>query len=214
MQKPEYILKRSPKRKTIGISIGRDNVVVVSAPVKTPLSSIEKFVAKKSGWINKHLSHNSSVRAAFQDVIEGRAVLVAGAKTPLIISDRNVFSLSAVCVTSLAKLKKLYIDNLGGEFYEMLKSISARTGLKYSSAGLRTYKSRWGCCSKDKALEFNYKLLMLPREIWEYVIVHELCHTLHMDHSRKFWECVRAFLPDYSKRRKALKEYSFLCPMY
>ena len=208
-----YVLKRSA-RKTISISIQSDNSIIVRCPQKTKIERVEQFLYEKREWIEKHLNKNGIVNNYFSDVINGKAVLVKGEQVPLSFGSRNSFSMQGVCLTSLNKIKKVYVDNLGEEFFDLLNSISEQTNLKYSKATFRDYKSRWGCCNTKKELSFNYKLLMLPKRIWVYVIVHELCHTKYMNHSAAFWNLVAAYLPDYKTSLKLIKRFSFVCAMY
>lgn len=200
MSKFNYILKRSV-RKTISISIQSDNSIIVRCPQKTKIERVEQFLEEKSGWIEKHLSKNAQLNERFSAVINGEAVLIKGEQVPFMVENG-------------AKLKKFYVTSIGEEFYDLLKDLSARTNLAYSKVSFRDYKSRWGCCNAKKELTFNYKLLMLPKDIWVYVIVHELCHTRYMNHSAAFWNLVAACLPDYKKTLKKIKQYSFLCAMY
>lgn len=72
---------------------------------------------------------------------------------------------------------------------------------------LRSYRSQWGSCSKTARIGFHYKLCLLPKPLADYVIVHELCHTVHFNHSRSFWGLVETFCPDYRACRKALGQY-------
>lgn len=71
---------------------------------------------------------------------------------------------------------------------------------------IKEQKTCWGSCSSKRNLNFNWKLLMAPLEILDYVVVHELCHLKYMNHSRDFWNCVGEILPDYAVRRQWLKE--------
>ena len=212
--KYDYVLKRSAARKTISISIRSDNSIVVSCPQRTPIDKIERFLAEKSGWIERHLRKNEQLNEKFCAVIEGRTLLIKGEEVPFRLSDKDEFNESSVCLTSISEIKKFYIKNFSGEFIRLLNEISERTGLYYTKASFRSYKSRWGCCNKKRELTFNYKLLMLPKDIWVYVIVHELCHTRYMNHSAAFWNCVYSYLPDYKKRVAKIKRYSFICSMY
>ncbi len=212
--KYEYVLKRSARRKSIGISLLTDNTIVVSAPLKTAVADIEKFITEKSAWLDKHIAINDGIDNRFSAVKEGKAVLVKGNPVDLIKGNKNSFSSGLIVFTSPEGLKKMLVKNVGGEFFSMLDEISKATGLRFSKAAFRSYKSRWGCCNRKKELYFNYKLLMLPQDIWVYLIVHELSHTLHMNHSASFWNCVASYLPDYKARRKKLREYSFVCSMY
>lgn len=196
----DYILKRSA-RKTISISIQSDNSIVVRCPQKTKIERVEQFLEEKRDWIEKHLSKNGRRNEQFSAVINGETMLIKGEEVPFKFENGD-------------NLKKFYVDNFGEQFSELLNDISARANLAYSKVSFRDYKSRWGCCNAKKELTFNYKLLMLPKNIWEYVIIHELCHTKHMNHSAAFWNCVAALYPNYNNAVRELKRYSFLCTLY
>ena len=79
-------------------------------------------------------------------------------------------------------------------------------GVTYGRITLREQKTRWGSCSSKGNLNFNWKLALMPDEILDYVVVHELAHRMEMNHSDKFWKIVEPVLPDYRERRKGLKE--------
>ena len=79
-------------------------------------------------------------------------------------------------------------------------------GVSYGSITVREQKTRWGSCSAKGNLNFNWKLVLMPEEILDYVVVHELAHRLQMNHSTEFWDEVDKILPDYRKRRQWLKE--------
>ncbi len=81
-------------------------------------------------------------------------------------------------------------------------------GISYGRITIREQKTRWGSCSGRGNLNFNWKLTLMPPEILDYVVVHELAHRKEMNHSRDFWKIVEQVLPDYQKRRKRLKELS------
>lgn len=79
-------------------------------------------------------------------------------------------------------------------------------GVSYNRVSIKDVKSRWGSCSADGNLNFNYRLVSFPMEILDYVVVHELCHRLHMNHSKDFWNEVERVIPDYKEKRAWLKE--------
>jgi len=80
-------------------------------------------------------------------------------------------------------------------------------GFPFSKLAIRNQVSRWGSCSKKGILNFNYKLLFIPRELADYVVVHELCHLKHFNHSKDFWKTVENILPDYKISFKELRRY-------
>lgn len=83
----------------------------------------------------------------------------------------------------------------------------ALTGGSYERITVRGQKTRWGSCSSRGTLSFNWKLMLAPPAILDYVVVHELCHLTHMNHSREFWQAVERVLPDYKERRRWLREH-------
>jgi len=80
--------------------------------------------------------------------------------------------------------------------------------LKFNKIVIKNQKTKWGSCSKKKNLNFNYKLLFLPKKLADYIIVHELCHLQEMNHSYKFWKLVGKAFPSYKEVRKELKKVS------
>jgi predicted metal-dependent hydrolase len=79
-------------------------------------------------------------------------------------------------------------------------------GFKYKKINIRRQKTRWGSCSKKGNLNFNYKIIFLPENIRNYIIVHELCHLKEFNHSKRFWDLIAKIIPDYRKIRKELKK--------
>ena len=88
------------------------------------------------------------------------------------------------------------------------------TGLHPREVKASNAKARWGSCDAEHAIKLNWRLSMLPTDLQEYVIVHELCHIAHLDHSPAFWREVEKVLPDQAARKKRLKEFSFLTLLY
>ena len=83
----------------------------------------------------------------------------------------------------------------------------AFTGGHYTLITIRDQKSRWGSCSSRGTLSFNYRLMFAPLKVLDYVVVHELCHLTHMDHSRNFWNMVERIMPDYRIYKQWLREH-------
>ena len=79
-------------------------------------------------------------------------------------------------------------------------------GFKFERIAIRAQRTRWGSCAKDGNLNFNYKMMYLPREIMDYIIVHELCHLDQFNHSKRFWFLVSEIIPDYKELRRKLKK--------
>lgn len=93
---------------------------------------------------------------------------------------------------------------------ERVAYFASRIGVTYNRITIRNQKTRWGSCSSKGNLNFNWQLVLLPREILDYVVVHELAHRKEMNHSAAFWAEVERELPDYRERRRMLKEYTIV----
>lgn len=204
----KYQLIRS-SRKTICISIHNNNVMV-RAPLRTSIESIEDFICKKKDWILKQLSNDT----IYDDLSGYKYVLVKGDRIPLKFGDENKIESDCVKIKKLSDLNKLYTQAFGGEFLKLFYEICDISGLKAKSVSFRSYKARWGCCDSGKRIIFNYKLLMLPVELWRCVIVHELCHTLFMDHSKNFKLLACSVIPNYNALHKTLKKYGAVTRLY
>ena len=83
---------------------------------------------------------------------------------------------------------------------------AARMGVTFEAVSIRNQKTRWGSCSSEGKLSFNVRLMLMPSKVAEYVVIHELCHRVHMDHSREFWAMVAQYDPDYQEAVRFLKE--------
>lgn len=105
------------------------------------------------------------------------------------------------------KLKKFYISSCKKVVAERIKIYQGQLGVKPKTIEIDESKTKWGSCNSDKKITFNYKLAMAPIEAIDYVIVHELCHLLHMNHDRSFWRRVGSILPDYKKRQELLARF-------
>lgn len=206
--KIDYEIIRS-NRKTLCISVKEDKVMV-RAPYAMPQFKIESFVLQKRKWILSKLD-DCSIDG---ELLNYKKIYVKGALLPLFLGDCNVITDSCVTVKSLSDVKKLYLKQFSEEFLSLFYSVCQSCCLSPKSVGFRAYKARWGCCDSKGQIVFNYKLLMLPKILWQCVIVHELCHTVFMDHSKKFHSLAGTIMPNYDEVHKKLKKYSCVCRLY
>lgn len=172
-----YKLVRS-NRKTLAVEIKGDGQVIVRAPYRISKREIERFVTEKADWIEKHL----------KTIRERQAARPA------------VKKLTAAEIQELA-------DVAMKDFPERVRRFAPQVGVTYGRITIRNQKTRWGSCSSKGNLNFNCLLMLAPSEVRDYVVVHELCHRLEMNHSPRFWAEVERILPDYKARIKWLKEH-------
>lgn len=208
-----YSLKRTARR-SISVKIIDGNQVVVTAPKRTSISEIENFLNSKSAWIKRHIAKNLKDREFLGGVTSYKTLLICGSEVAFEIGECDSFSEDLVRVKNVKRLKKLLCDNLGSAFLKEFKEISQLSRLNPRSVSFKNYKSRWGCCDRNANIIFNYKLLMLPVGLWRYVILHELCHTVYMNHSPAFYALLSSFMPEYKQKQRDLKRYSAVARLY
>ena len=175
-----YTLVRS-SRKSCAISIDQDGQITVRVPICTSEKEISHLLIEKRLWIiTKYLE-----------------VLEQQKSRP--VSDLTDAQRSA--------LEKRYINAAKEYFPKRAAYFKQFTGGSYNRITIRDQKTRWGSCSAKGTLSFNWRLMLAPPAILDYVIVHELCHLTYMNHSAAFWNKVESVYPDYRAARKWLKDH-------
>ncbi len=122
------------------------------------------------------------------------------------MQDQIIF-LSPSETRRLRAFEKRYREAARNIIRERVEHYHPLTGGNYNSITIRDQKSRWGSCSSRGTLSFNYRLIFAPPDVLDYVVVHELCHLTHMNHSKDFWRMVESIMPDYRVHKKWLKEH-------
>lgn len=107
----------------------------------------------------------------------------------------------------LQTMEKRYRNSARDIFTKRVAYYHQFTGGNYTSITIRDQKSRWGSCSSRGTLSFNYRLVFAPPKVLDYVVVHELCHLTHMNHSKDFWNLVGQVMPEYKEYKKWLREH-------
>ena len=228
----EYEVRRSKRRrKTVQITVDRGSVQV-AAPTATPDSELRDFVRKRASWI---LSHTSS------EVLEASPKLfVSGETLPYL--DRDVPLTVEFAAVSSPEVRfdhsgfriAVAPSLVGDERYESIRQAVVgwyraraaerlgglverwwpRLGRGEKSRVLvRDQRRRWGSCSSDGTLRFNWRMMMLAPPLIEYIVVHELAHLTHPNHSADFWGLVSEAMPDSQQRRKRLREAGTSLPL-
>ena len=162
-------------RKTLAIQINPDLSVTVRAPMYAPQSDIERILREKEGWIQKHIE---KIREQEEKKKETQGE-----------------SMEREYLTN-EEIKKL-ADKALQHIPKRVSYFAKQIDVTYGKITIRNQKTRWGSCSSKGNLNFNCLLMLMPPEVIDYVVVHELCHRNQMNHSKAFWKEVEKILPNY-----------------
>ncbi len=219
-EKVPYLIKCNPRARRIILKVKSDGIVVVSPPHTDP-HIIHRFVNEKEDWIREKLACQQRKPIIEKKYDTGESLLYLGSSLPLTVSYGKRFhgeviqsgihlmipdGLSSQQHLNSVKTSYLFLlkQTLFGISHEMVPKWSTRIGVQIPQVKFGNQKTRWGVCT-PKGIILNIRLAMAPMELIEYVIVHELCHLVHHNHSKKFWDLVGQMLPDYQNRRDHLK---------
>ena len=203
---------RSPKRKTVAIKIQKGKVFVI-VPECLTMTAIESLVAKKNRWINEKLAIQKEIIAIKpKEFVSGEAFSYLGRNHPLKIEsglypviklhqDELVVSVRDKTADNGPTIKQLlikwYKQQAESELRDKTEKYSRIIGANPSFVTIKSFKSRWGSCSIAGGIQYNWKIIIAPDWIVNYVVIHELCHILHHNHSPAFWKAVERYCHDY-----------------
>ena len=171
------LLVRS-SRKTLAVQIRTDGTVIARAPLRMPKDRILCFLSEKASWIRMQ---------------QGK------------MQEREKMRQQARIHLDAAQEKELR-ERAKSVLAQRTAYFARQIGVTYGRITVRDQKTRWGSCSQTGNLNFNFRLILAPLEVLDYVVVHELCHRRQMNHSAQFWQEVAQVLPDYRKRKAWLTE--------
>lgn len=169
------------RRKTCAVSISAEGKITLRLPLRTSESQIRRLLLDKQHWIITH----------YLEAVQRAA-------------NRPVSNLTDA---QRIALEKRYIAAAKDYFPKRTAYFAPITGGNYQRITIRDQKTRWGSCSANGTLSFNWRLMLAPPAVLDYVVVHELCHLTHMNHSKAFWALVESACPEYRTHRKWLKEH-------
>lgn len=204
------------RRKTIALGVTADASLVVRAPMQTPVGYIERLVKRKMKWIQGAIARvESRPRALPREFIEGESFLYLGKSYKLSIEKNAPKNISFRNGFLLRSTEKKYARELIIGWYkkEAKKKIAERVewcarrfGLSFKSIKITSAEKRWGSCSTTGNLNFSWRLIMAPTSVIDYVIIHELAHLEHKNHSKDFWNSIKIMYPNYEKAKNWLKQ--------
>ena len=209
------LITRTKRKKTISIQVKNGNIEV-KAPFILNQSSIVSFIQKKEKWIKNKIELQKSIEGEIFKFIGEDLILKIniGNKKEAYIKNGFLYLTINNKDNNKEKIKKkmeLFYRGLSKKILEEKTfSHSKKMNLYPKKVKVRSYKNRWGSCAYNGDISYNWKLIMLPEKIIDYVIVHELCHLIHFNHSKDFWREVIKILPNYKDSREWLRSNQYL----
>ena len=228
----EYEVRRSGKRrKTVQITVDGGGVQV-AAPATTPDDELRAIVRKRAPWILRHAS-GAVLEAAPKRFVSGETLPYLGRNVRIVVEPADVrstvvrfdhwcFRITAPKVLDDSerseRIRRAVVQWYRIRATERLEQVVGRwwprLGLgEVSQVLVRDQRRRWGSCAPDGTLRFNWRAVMLKPALIEYVVVHELAHLTHRDHSADFWGLVSRAMPDAQQRRRNLREAGRSLPL-
>ncbi len=217
-----YQLVRVRSRKRVSLLVNGEGLLQVRTPWRTPLRQVEQLVCDHETWILQQLSQVQQTNAAQSTLPEGHPLplldgfvqLRYGTEQirPIIREDNQLWVAARYQERSVltALLEQWYRAEARRYLPLRLQLWSDQMQIPYARLTVRSQKSRWGSCSSRKTISLNWRLVCLPVRVGDYVMVHELSHLRHMNHSPDFWGLVARYLPEYVACRQQLR--LFLSP--
>jgi hypothetical protein len=217
-----YTVRRSFKARRVRLEVRQQTGLTVIVPRSYPISQLYGLLKSKERWISRNLARFSQSQSlsATKELQIGDIVPYLGRDLELVQQENHHGDKVFLDGDKLAvspdlfnngllepALEQWYRTEAAKLITEKTTKLSSQMGIDYKRIVIRGQKTRWGSCSRKKNLSFNWKLIMAPEPVVEYVIIHELIHLKEMNHSKKFWELVAQHCPGWREHKKWLKQH-------
>lgn len=223
---PKYQVRESQRARHVSLKVSFQGTLEVVVPPGFNETEIPGILERRRGWITKTLHRIEKQRATLpkEHSVEKPTELelrsrdevwtvvykaTRGATVALTQSNPQELTLRGPLedATACRELLRNWLQRKARlELAPWLQQLSQRCDLAYSRMTVRGQSTRWGSCSSKQSISLNYKLLFLPPTLVDYVLTHELCHTVHMNHSKVFWQLVRQYYPELDQAKADLKK--------
>lgn len=195
-------------RKTIVLKLIDSENAVVKVPTRMSDKKIKDFLDSKMSWLEKNakkLAENEDLASSFNF----NEFIYLDGMQKMSIED-VILNTGKMSDSQKRKVVKKYYLSQFNQLEEIVHEVSEKTGLKYKEIKPVNSVRVWGSYNINGIMKLNWKLLILPRRLAYYVVCHELCHSLHMNHKPSFWRDVESICPNYKVLRKELSKYGFI----
>lgn len=217
----EITIKRLQSSRSLRLRVFDDGRIVLTAPLRAPQQLIDRFLDEHQGWLRDTLAVSAKKQQALtaeRDTIffRGKAFqfrLAITKRRPSVSLTGDQIVVSAPTedhATVRPILEKWLRTQATNRFSERVPLLADLVGCDVQRVTIRDQRTRWGSCSSRNTISLNWRLIMAPDSVSDYVIYHELAHLTHMNHSAKFWQLVSGYIPSYKEAEKWLKDHHTL----
>lgn len=225
----EITLKRHPRARGVKIKASLRHGIEVVVPLRFNQKHLPEILEKNKKWIEKRLSEIQAALKNSEQFPETLKLLAIDQcwKITYVKTDSKSLRLMTRPGNEIVLLgksddralcKKLLIQWLKIQakkfLIPLLQKISNEIDLPFKTANIRAQQTRWGSCSSDKSISLNFKLLFLPEHLARHILIHELSHTVHLNHSVKFWRLVSQFDPSWKTHNRIIRKADALMPSW
>jgi hypothetical protein len=220
----EYHLLPGTRRKTTDIVIERNGIIAVRPPIHLSPDQVDAVVDSKRLWIYRNLAEwrDLNATAVVREWVNGETFLYLGRAYRLSLVETQSYDLKLnegrFCLShalisqggaSAAEkaFEAFYIEKGEKWVGDRITHLASKVGVKPMRVTIKNLGYRWGSCTSNNSLAFHWKIMMAPPKIIDYIVVHELCHIHHRDHSEAFWNEIDKVMPDYRERKAWLKKH-------
>ena len=210
-----YLLKRSQRARHVRLEIWPESGLVVIVPRRCRLDDIPLLLQQKKGWILRKLSQRQDRSRHAQT--DSNTVLYLGRQFTVVVREDGAegVTIAENCITVRlhngnapgVALERWYRHEAERLIGQRMPEFSRALGVACRQFRVRAARTRWGSCSRNGNLNFNWKLIMAPEPVIDYVIIHELAHLREMNHSRRFWDLVQQHCPASRAHKNWLREH-------
>lgn len=217
-----YLFRESKRAKNISLKISIEKGLEVVVPVNYPVGYVETLLREKEAWILQKLSLISqrAQQKKENSLVEKQAVSFLGKSYPLVLvfqqgypeveltADKIIVMLPRDHQDKVTQIIESWLRYQAKKIIrQRLEVVTRGLGVHYKQVFIKDQKTRWGSCSSQGNLNFNYRLVMAPLPVIDYLVTHEAAHLIEMNHSPKFWALVERICPNYKVQRRWLKEH-------
>jgi len=217
-----YITNVNKRSKRIKLQFCSYRGLIISSPKKLSAKRLDTICIEHQDWIKtQQLKYPIKISTALPEHLNLTALEKAYEMTFIntekssIQETENHLVVSAKNQQQQIKVLKKWMRKKAQKLFDLkLKEWSKNTQLHYSKLSVRSQKSRWGSCSSTGTISLNDQLLFMPLSVLDYIIVHELCHTLHPNHSSRYWSLVNTHYPNFKHEELLLAQYAKKIPRW